>query len=277
MKLISTFFFVAIFAVVAAAQSDFDKMVAAERSFAQMASDSGTRTAFLKYMAPDAIVFEPDRTNANAVWTARKESPAALLWAPNFADISSNGIVGYTTGNWEYRPKGKDDSPSAFGDFFTIWVRQPSGQYRWVLDLGVSHAKPESYSTELAKPIVITSTSQPTSAAETANGFYKLAATEGLKKAYEQFAADDVRFLRLNEAPGNGRKALAAEAGRSKAQFAFAKRSMFFESADLAYVTNTYQTVDSKGAGERGNSVQVWKYRNGRWQIVFDIIRPSTA
>lgn len=277
MKLFFALIFLLIPVFSVAAQSDLDKMVETERSFAKMASEKGTKAAFLEYMAPDAVVFDPDKTNARAVWSARGESPALLSWAPNFADISSTGVLGYTTGNWEYRPKGKDDSPTAFGDFFTIWVRQPSGQYRWVLDFGVGHAQPTTYSVETAKSSSISNIARPPSAVEFANGFFKTTATVSLKKAYDQFAADDVRFLRNGQPPGLGRKALVAEADKIKAPFAFAKRSIFFESGDLAYVTDTYQTTDDKGSPQNGNSVQVWKYRNGRWQIVFDIIRPLPA
>jgi len=259
------------------AQTDLDKMVETERAFAKMASEHGTRAAFLEYMAPDAVVFDPDKTSAKTVWTTREDNGALLSWAPNYADISSNGVLGYTTGNWEYRPKGKGDDPSTFGDFFTIWLRQPSGEYRWVLDFGVGHAQPDKFSIDLVRTPLPTPAGKPTSAAEAANGFFNLTATQGLKKAYEQFAADDVRFLRLSEYPGTGRKALATEAGKIKAPFAFAKRSVFFESADLAYATNTYRTANEKGAEVRGNAVQVWKFRDGRWKIVFDIMRPVPA
>lgn len=260
-----------------AAQSDLDRMIATERSFAKMASEKGTKAAFLEYMAPDAVVFDPDKVNARAVWTAREESPALLSWEPNFADISSNGVLGYTTGNWEYRPKGRSDSPTAFGEFFTIWQRQQSGEYRWVLDFGVGHARPTRYSVDTVRSAPGRHTAKLPSAAEFANGFFKTVATRGLAKAYDLYAANDVRFLRLSQMPGLGRKALVDDAGKVKMPFTFAKRSIFFESGDLAYVTDTYQTQNSKGAPENGNSVQVWKYRDGRWQIVFDIIRPLPA
>src|SRR4051812_25322054 len=91
------------------AQSDLQKMIESEHGFAQIAAEKGTKAAFLANMADDALVFGPDRQRAKEVWTARKENPALLSWAPNYADISANGLLGYTTGNWEFRPKGKDD------------------------------------------------------------------------------------------------------------------------------------------------------------------------
>ena len=130
------------------AQSDIQKLVDTEHAFAAAAAAKGTRSAFLEYLADDGLVFTPDSTNGKAFWTARTTSPSLLSWAPNYADISSNGILGYTTGNWEYRAKGKDDAPGAFGDFITLWLRQPDGRYRFVVDIGVSHDKPEKYSTE---------------------------------------------------------------------------------------------------------------------------------
>src|SRR5262249_32263229 len=112
-----------VFVVPSVAQSDLDKMVGTERAFAKMAADSGTKSAFLKYMAPDAVVFDPDKASANAVWSAKEESKDLLSWAPNYADISSNGLLGYTTGNWEYRANDKAE-PTGFGEFFTIWLRR---------------------------------------------------------------------------------------------------------------------------------------------------------
>src|ERR1044071_4907397 len=103
------------------AQSDLDKLVETERSFAKIALEKNTRAAFLEFMSSDALIFVPDRANAREYWTARPENTSALVWAPNYGDISSSGILGYTTGNWEFRPKGISDQPSAFGNFVTVW------------------------------------------------------------------------------------------------------------------------------------------------------------
>ena len=125
------------------AQSDLQKLVDAEHAFAKLAEEKGTKAAFLANLTDDALVFVPEKINAKEFWTARAASASLLSWAPNYADISANGIMGYTTGNWEFRPKGKGDTPTAFGDFITVWVRQPDGSYKWVIDIGVGHAKPE--------------------------------------------------------------------------------------------------------------------------------------
>jgi ketosteroid isomerase-like protein len=271
---ISVFVLVLLTVIPVFAQSDLEKLVATERAFAKTALDKGTRSAFLEFMSGDAVVFGPDRTLARPFWTARQESPAALVWAPNFADISSNGILGYTTGNWEYRAKGRDDTPGAFGNFVTVWVRQPSGQYRWVVDIGIGHAKPDRYTEELLSPRTGSGNPNNVSAADSANRFYEAAAKQGIQKAYSAFADTDVRFLRENEFPATGRNALLDRVKKYKGTFTFPKRSMFFETADLAYANNSYTFANEDGAVETGNFLQVWKFIDGKWKIVLDIFKP---
>lgn len=260
------------------AQSDLEKLIATERAFAQAAADKGTKAAFLEFMSKDAIVYVPDRTSAMPYWNGRPESKSLLSWAPNYADISSNGALGYTTGNWEFRAKGKDDQPSAFGNFVTIWLRQPSGDYRFVVDLGIGHAAQAKYSTDVAPPTVkATLNKDRISAADSANKFFEVARTQGIKRAYSQYVADDVRVFREERLPEFGKKALLTEAGKKMTNISMAKRMMFFEADDLAYVTNTYTIPAGDGAAEYGNFMQVWKFRDGRWQIVLDIFKPVPA
>jgi len=229
-------------------------------------------------MSGDALVFVPERTIAKAFWTARPESQSALIWAPNFGDISSNGILGYTTGNWEFRAKGKSDVPSAFGNFVTVWVRQPSGQYRWVVDIGVSHSKPDKYTDSFAGP-AIPGTGNPgkVSAADSANRFYQMAGNQDLERAYSAFADEKVRFYRENEFPLVGRNQLIDRVKKAKGMYTFPKRSVFFETDDLAYVNNSYTFTPEKGSVETGNFLQIWKFVGGKWKIVLDIFKPVPA
>jgi len=258
------------------AQSDLQKLVDTERAFAQLAADKDTRTAFLANMSDDALIFNPDQTKAKPFWEARTANKGLLSWAPNFADISSKGILGYTTGNWEYRAKGKDDAPTGFGDFITIWLRQPDGKYKFVIDIGVGHPKPEKYSTEWS-----TSTSsgqkdisRPT--ADAAIEFYKLAAAKGVARAYEKFADENIRSYREDRFPILGKKSVIKMLKSDKAEYSFAKRSSTFSSEDISYNLNNYtKTIDGKVV-EKGTFLQIWKFYGGKWHIVLDIFKPVT-
>ncbi|MEP6787370.1 MAG: hypothetical protein ABJB40_02985, partial [Acidobacteriota bacterium] len=112
------------------------------------------------------------------------------------------------------------------------------------------------------------------SAADAANGFYAAIADEGLAKAYEKYASEDLRAYREDKQPFLGRKGIVSFIKGEKATFALPKRSSFFGSADIAYNTNTYtKTVDGKVV-EKGNTMQIWKLIAGRWRIVLDIFKP---
>jgi ketosteroid isomerase-like protein len=253
--------------------SPLERMIAAEHSFAKLASEKGNRTAFLSYLTDDAIMFVPDKSNAKTYWTNRPESPVFIAWAPNFADISSNGLMGYTTGNAEYRLKGKDDQPTVWGHFVTVWLRQPDGNYKWVLDLGINHPKPEKYSTEWVTARESRQVPNKVPAADAAHGFLMLVNEANAKKAYSSYAADSIRMYREGQFPMVGKAKAVAQIGSEKGQMVLGEKSTFFGAADLAYSTSTYSRIEGGKAIEKGNFVQIWKLIDGKWQIVLDIFK----
>ena len=276
MKLIASFLVIILGAIGLFAQSDLQKLVDTEHAFAQLAADKDTRTAFLANMSDDALIFNPDTTRAKPFWEGRTANKSLLSWAPNYADISRNGILGYTTGNWEFRAKGKDDAPSAFGDFITLWLRQPDGKYKFVIDIGVGHPKPDRYSTEWStstpRKIEQKATSKPTNDAE--SEFYRLAAAKGVVNAYKRFADENIRSYREDRLPFLGKKNVIKLLKADRAEYSFAKRSSSFRSDDISYNLNTYTKTQGGKVVEKGNFLQIWKFYSGRWHIVLDIFKP---
>lgn len=124
----------------AAVAGDFEDLVAAERAFAADSVARDTRAAFLAALAPDGVVFAPGPAPGKAVWEARTATTAKLEWAPEWAEISAGGDFGYTSGPWRYTPEGSD-KPSVFGHYLSVWQKQPDGQWRLLVDHGVSHAE----------------------------------------------------------------------------------------------------------------------------------------
>lgn len=275
LRTFAALFLLALAVTAASAQADVKKIVDAEHAFAAMAAEKGTQPAFLAFMTSDALAFVPEEINAKTYWSERKSNSSLLSWAPNYADISSNGLIGYTTGNWEFRPKGKDDTPSGFGDFVTVWLRQPDGNYKWVLDIGINHAKPPAYSTDWVTTAdkMGDPNADNSSAADTANGFQSML-KGSFKSAYDAYLADDVRLYRENELPIFGKKAAMKRISADKTTLVFAKKSSFFGSADLAYTVGKYSRVDKGVTVERGGYVQIWKLKKGKWKIVLDVYKP---
>jgi hypothetical protein len=256
--------------------ADLQTLADTEKSFARTASEKGTKSAFLEFAAPDGVLFQPNIINAKTYWNSRGDSKGLLAWQPSYVDISSNGVLGWTTGPWEFYPNGKDDKATAFGDFVTLWQKQPDGKFRFVLDIGISHAQAQVGGVEWKSPASVGKemNSRRIAAGDSSNGFFTLANQNNLKKAYKSYAADDIRVLREGKMPILGKDAFLDELKKDKMSVAFAKRSVFFEAADLAYINNTYVLTRADKTIEKGNFLQIWKLRGGKWQIVLDIFNP---
>lgn len=261
----------------AQAVADVQKIIETEKAFAKTAETTNTKAAFLEYMADDGIIFNPGPINGKELWNKRAVAPSKLLWAPEFADISSNGAFGYTTGPWEFRPKGMEDIPAGFGHFVTIWQRQPNGNYRAVLDIGISHEKADlkvecKFPTDTGKEL----NEKRISAADSSTVFFETAEKQGLIKAYKALAAEDIRLYREGKFPLLGKKAALGALVKDKTKIQFYRRSVFVSAADMAYISNGYSVFDEAGKKqlEKGNFVQIWKLRKGKWRIVLDLFSP---
>jgi hypothetical protein len=257
------------------------KLAETEKAFAAMAEAKGTRAAFLEFLAKDGLIFPKGLpVNAHEFWENRAENGSLLSWGPDFVDVATSGIIGYTAGPWEYRPKGKADAPAAFGHFVTIWQKQPSGQFRAVLDIGISHDK-VALSSDWASPADSGKemNEKRISAADASVKFFETAEAQGLAKAYKLFAAGDVRLYREGQLPFIGKKTIGGAIKKDNNKLQFNRRSVFVSTSDMAYISNGYSyfAPDKKTVVENGSFLQIWKLRKGKWEIVLDIFSPVPA
>lgn len=268
-------FFICSIDVHAQNDSALNEVVATEKAFAAMAAEKGTSAAFVEYAAPEGLVFTQKPVNARELYGKRPANSSLLAWSPNFAGISSTGEFGFTTGNWSFHPKGKTDAPVAFGEFATVWKRQPDGKYRFVVDTGVQHAK---YETEipqqtpfLANKKVKNSDGQNWRQLE--NNFAESLRKNGAAKTYEKLLAENSRLLRENHFPFIGRKdALRAV---SVEKLTLTTKPINGElSGDFAYAYGEYELTDSSNKIEHGYYLRVWKQTAKGWQIALDVLHP---
>lgn len=262
------------------AQGELQKIYDTEKAFEKSVAANGINQAFIEFSAKDGTCFFPGYpVNCLEFFRTAKPSGAALYWNPTFIDVSSNGALGYSTGNSVYKPKGKDDTAAHYGEYATIWQRQPDSSYKAVIDLGISHPQANT-ETKWTSPADTGKelNEKKYSAADTSTAFFEMAAKQGLSRAYKNYFASDVRVLRDGKLPIVGREKALAEFKDNKSKVNFAKRSVFVGAADMAYITNAYSVTDKSGKVlEKGNFLQVWKLRGDKWQIVFDVFVPLPA
>lgn len=264
--------------VCAQSQADVIKVVDTEKAFAKLAEEKGTKAAFLANLSADAVLFLPDKVNAKEYWSTRPGSASLLSWAPNFAEISADGKIGYTTGNWEYRSKGKGDQPVAFGEFITIWMRQPNGEYKFVIDIGIGHDKREVFSTEWStssQSAKVTNKTKPKrSLAESVDKFLSVVTSEDPVRAYKAFASDEIRLFREGKFPFIAKPEAVKAVTQEKGRLVMSRPAGSSGTADLDYVLGTYSRTDDGKVVEKGNYMQIWKVEKGAWRIVLDIFKP---
>lgn len=100
----------------------------AERAFAADAQKDGQWTAFRRWSTPEAVMFFPQPAKAHERLKDAKDPPRSVEWVPAASFVSCDGAMAANTGPW--RQGGGN------GFFSTVWVRQPEGDWRWIVDGG---------------------------------------------------------------------------------------------------------------------------------------------
>lgn len=269
-------------------------LVEAERSFSRTSEEKGIREAFLTWLAPDAVVFRPAPVEGRPVYERMDPAnPAVLTWAPEIADVSASGELGYTSGPYELRPS-RDSEPTGFGHYVSIWKRQPDGAWRVVLDAGITHAPlgtPPATVRDLGPPASAEAPElSPAALREAEAAFVKRAAgafeertgRDGRRAAYKTFAAEGVRSYRPGRPPLVGKSALLAavpaRAGRvspgSHGRRATIQVGLAY-AGDLAYEFGTLESGQDPSAAEAFAYLRIWRRApRGEWTIVLDLELP---
>ncbi len=253
------------------------QLVQTEISFAKMAGEKGTKAAFLEFLDEKGIVFEPSPMNGKEIWQKRAESPSLLAWQPKYADISSDGGLGYTIGDWQYSAK-KGLAPTAFGTYFTIWRKPSNGSWKFVLDFGITHDKPAVSETgwkaasSSPKPTTFLN-AQKLFDLETA--FDKSAQMNGITKAYNEYLTDDSRLLRDKKLPVIGKKAILAEIAKWSETITWSPTKSL-TSSTLGYTYGEYTVSNPKTKTvENGYYVHLWKWDGQNWRVVLDVAKSA--
>ena len=214
-----------------------------------------------------ASCFQPAAMNAKKFWNGQPESSALLAWNPVWADISATGALGYTTGDWDFRPKGIDDKT----DFVRTVLhdleknRRPEN-FKAVLDIGISHAKPADVKKYWMSPAVMS---------EHRNRESDIAAPEFAFLTlddYEKLLAHDVRIYREQKLPFIGKQNALTQikSERARTKSGRVVGSSCASSGDLFYCYGVLEFTSNDDSVKKGNLVRIWKRRNDRWVITLE-------
>jgi hypothetical protein len=102
--------------------------VDAERAFAADAQKMGQWASFRKWADPTAVMFTPQAVWAQEFLENKPEPAKAVQWWPDRSWVSCDGRTAVNTGPFRAVRTGR---------FLTLWMRQPSGDWRWTVDGGI--------------------------------------------------------------------------------------------------------------------------------------------
>jgi len=126
-----------------------ESLKTADREFSELSQKKGMVEAFLSYADNDAVLLR-DYTmpivgiNAIKAFISEGNNDFTLVWEPLFADISSSLDMGYTYGTYILTYlDGDNKEQQAKGTYLTVWKKDKSGNWKWVLDNGNQGLEPK--------------------------------------------------------------------------------------------------------------------------------------
>lgn len=260
-------------------QSDFDAMVATERAFSKLSEEKGIKDSFAAYIAEDGILFRGGSWVKGKSWTLEHPNPpVTLVWWPSHAGISSSGDLGWTTGPYEVR----QGDEKGYGNFVTVWRKQPDGSWRFAIDSGNDYATPTGEkSTPALKPGLTRSSApkmDPSALKESllaADRELGQATGKGTSAGYQARFTDDAFLLRNGAHPYQGREALRSGLDKEPATMTSQPTDGgVSEAGDLGY---TYGSAEWKKGDEtaKGHYMRIWEKHDGAWKLRFDALAES--
>lgn len=262
------------------AAQDAAPVIAAERAFAADFPAMGLAGSFSKWGRPDGVIIgggQPATVEAVFDGAPRTRQPGEALieWWPTFAGVARSGEMGFTTG-----PAFRDQQP--FGHYFTIWLRQPDGQWRWVYD-GGTNARPTGQPGRETEPRLLPVAMVGAASAEAAFDEVRAAETAlaaeartDQKAAHLKVLAADGRLYVASRPPAEGAAAFSEALAGWPATFDFGATQGGGTSVggDMAW-TYGPATWTRDGVARHGHYMRLWQKRPEGWRLVMAQLIPA--
>lgn len=272
--------------LVSAVQADTPpapSLVRAEYAFADSVDRLGIRDGFLQFLAPDAIVFDPQPANGPEVYRRRRRAQTHLSWYPAEAVLAGSGRFGFTTGPWtaSWQTDGGTVRHS-YGEYLSVWQRGDDGAWRVVLDAGINHPA-ASEAARLAPEADAEAVNAPAQGrADNADTLRQLdarftrLAMGSFSGAYQSLAAERIRILREGGLPVQGKTAAMNSVPTAPAGRVWVTgHSRLAASGDLGFTVGlTFLPDDSYREYPVSAYVHVWQLTADGWRLRVDREQP---
>jgi ketosteroid isomerase-like protein len=251
-----------------------DSLAAAETAFAAHSVREDMRAAFLAAFADDGVFVRDGAWIVSNDFLRTRPAPAIVLdWRPQYVEVAGSGELGLSTGPWKITTKAEPGSPPTYGQYVSVWRRQPGGPWKVAVDLGISNPADSLWSEPLfARPVPAAAVSGAENLLQAEARFARTVATHGAPAGYEAFGATQLRYYRSGHAPVASRKAALASPAMGQEKFVYTvERSETARSGEFGYARGRY----ADGAAPQkslGAFLRVWRLEAEGWRIVIDVV-----
>ena len=252
-------------------------LAAAETAFAAHSVREDMRAAFLAHFADDGVFVRDGWTLGNAYLAGQPAPPIVLDWRPVYTEVARSGELGLSTGPWKIVSKTKADEPPAYGQFVSVWRRAAGGRWQVEVDLGIAHPESALWPARLEAHWVREGPPPRGTIMVAEERFRKGARERGLRDAYRQEGAQDLRFYRAGSAPLVGKAAALDSAAMKEGPYTWTiERSAMARSGDFGYARGSY-SLESMPSKPLGYFLRVWRAEQGEWRIVLDVTNAARS
>jgi hypothetical protein len=238
-------------------------LVAAERAFARDATVRTVNEAILAVLSDSAILFRPTPVPGRTSLGDRPlRATLSLMWAPIYAETSSDGLFGFDVGLSAIGERGQP--PTVTGFFFSVW-RRAGGVWRLESDCGIN--SPIPVRPERAAPLLTarTTNSEILDARQLWDVEQWLIAD--YKRRFARLADDDARVYRDGTTPTTTRGDAIALVDRDMDVEQSVLRVEVAGSGELGYAIGV---LDPNGPSPRGYQRMYRHGKDGTWRIAVD-------
>lgn len=257
------------------------ELAAAEREFAAFTVKEGFRDGFIKFFADDGVGFgpHPEKTKEKLMKLPPQTGQRKVIfnWAPMFGDISDAGDLGYTTGPVLYTDVTDPSKPARHGIYFSVWQKQPNGEWKVVIDMGVD-------TPQAVAPLDVKFTAASSIEGRRSNpvkgtpaddyrgldwNLWGSIAKTSPAAAYGSTLDKQFRVHRTGMMPVTAKKDLVSMLAQTKFEFIDGKIA---SSNDLAFTYGKYRRINDPDGTDRGYYVHVWRRdADSKWRLVVDV------
>lgn len=263
----------------AAAEFSAKDLAAEESKFAAYSVKNGMRDAFVEFFADDSILLRPDPVEGRPFMRKRTNPPIVLDWKSQITIMSASHDFGMSTGPSVITSKTNPAEPPSYGQFFSVWQKQANGDWRVLLDHGISHGEKPAPDTPLDARDLVLDPSAGTSGDDAEVAFQKRTREIGAPAAYTEAASDRTRLLRDERMPINGTKAITEFVKGDDGTWSWETLKKGASKAnDFLYVLGAYTWQPRAGAAQKGHYLRVWVRKKhagaAKWILAGEVLTP---